>query len=304
MMSASPLPPQAQHLLRGLKDIPALPQVVTQVLEILNRPQATSSQVAHLVQFDPGLSSRLLRMVNSSAYGIPRQVTSVQHAIAMLGFRAVHGLVLGASICTLLNQDATLKNKDGLDVQAFWQHALLVSFLAKKIARLYRLPDEDEIFSAGMLHNIGVFVMCTQAPEQDAVLHKSLQKQGFSRFGTQALTVEEAIMGLRHTELGAALTQRWNLPHLMQYVIEHYPHPPEEPESPAASAVYSVSLAHYLLNSPEIQAQSPILQSGIPAPVLVFFSLDSMEDIQVLQEYVPGLREECQDIIQMFSPDV
>ena len=100
----SPIPPpNKQRILKGVRDIPALPQVVTQVVELLNKSSSSSSQIADLISYDPGLTSRILRMVNSSAYGIPRQVSSIQHSIAMLGYNSVRGLVLGASICQIFS---------------------------------------------------------------------------------------------------------------------------------------------------------------------------------------------------------
>jgi HD-like signal output (HDOD) protein len=291
----------AQRLLRGMKDLPSLPQVVTQVMALLNKPNSTGGQIAELVCYDPGLSSRILRMVNSSAYGIPRQVTSVQHAIAMLGFRAVHGLVLSASVCQILGRERA-KSQYSLDVQAFWQHALMVSFLAKKIATLYRLPNEDEIFSAGMLHNIGVLAIYSQAPDLDKKLNVLLQTKGIERFDPATLVIEDYVLGFNHTYLGSELTQRWNLPELMRHVIEHYPSPTGEGNT-TNSAVWCISLAHYLL---AFYAKAHgdtdyIHASSLSTPLRQYFKLEEDVDLHALCEHIPSLKEESAEIMLMFA---
>jgi HD-like signal output (HDOD) protein len=291
----------AQRLLRGMKDLPSLPQVVTQVMGLLNKPNSTGGQIADLVRYDPGLSSRILRMVNSSAYGIPRQVTSVQHAIAMLGFRAVHGLVLSASVCQILGRERA-KSQYSLDVQAFWQHALMVSFLAKKIAILYRLPNEDEIFSAGMLHNIGVLAIYSQAPDLDKKLNQLLSAKGIDRFDPTALVLEDFVLGFNHTYLGSELTQRWNLPDLMREVIEHYHAPVDEGDN-TNSAVFCVALAHYALAAyhkadGNLEA---IDVSGLGSSLRQFFRLKQNEDLHNLCQLIPDLKDESAEIMLMFA---
>ncbi len=298
-------PEQAkQRILRGMRDLPALPQVVNEVVSLLNTPQSSSSQIASLISYDPGLTSRILRMVNSSAYGIPRQVTSIQHSITMLGYNAVKGLVLGASICQIFSiQNQDTKNVaraygDKLDIQEFWQHALMVAFFAKLIADLYRLPNADDIFSAGMLHNVGILVLHVQDANIDKALHLQLKQKKVWRYSSQAIRLESAVLGFTHVELGKALAERWQLPDSMQAVIGRYFFPIEE-GSPNDAAVFAVGLAHQLLSATHTH-HSHILDVSCDdlSPELAdYFSLETDEAVQELCGHIPFLIEESREIM-------
>lgn len=286
------------RILRGLKDIPAFPVVVNQVLEKLNSPNANGAQVAQLVSYDPGLTSRILRMVNSSAYGIPRQVTNIQHAIAMLGFSAVRGLVLGASLCTILTS-GKVAYKHNLDVHAFWEHALMVAFLSRRIASLYQLPDTDEIFSAGLLHNIGMLVLFSQATELDRHIHATLSRKQIWRFSPLARRVERELLSFDHVSLSRELAKRWQLPYLMQAVMEGYAQPQENGEE-YESAVFCVSLAHYALAAMnavggEVEA---VALGHIPAGVAVYFSIETDGELRAICEHIAPLQAESAEIRQ------
>src|SRR5437764_442296 len=89
-------------ILKRVGDLPALPDVVNKIVELLGKPDSSAAEVAKFISYDPGLTSKVLRMVNSAAYGFQRQISSVQHAIMILGFSTIRGLVLSASIFKLL----------------------------------------------------------------------------------------------------------------------------------------------------------------------------------------------------------
>jgi HD-like signal output (HDOD) protein len=295
-------PPNKQRILRGVRDIPALPQVVTQVVGLLNKPSSSSSQIADLISYDPGLTSRILRMINSSAYGIPRQVTSIQHSIAMLGYNAVRGLVLGASICQLFSSttsDSKSKKKQGLDLKGFWQHALLTAFFAKHLAEHFNLPEADDIFSAGMLHNIGILGLHTQDVVSDVVVHNALAKKKIWRYDPQALPIEYSVLAFTHVDLGSELAQRWQLPKIMQAVMSRYNRPVLTGDE-TDSAVFTVALAHYLL-ALVIQVDYHFEQIGcaqLPDALCTFFRLETNEDVQALCEHIAPLLGESEEIMQ------
>ena len=303
----SPIPPpNKQRILKGVRDIPALPQVVTQVVELLNKSSSSSSQIADLISYDPGLTSRILRMVNSSAYGIPRQVSSIQHSIAMLGYNSVRGLVLGASICQIFSTPTSgakgkslSKNKQGLDLEGFWQHALMTAFFAKHLAEHFKLPEADDIFSAGMLHNIGVLVLHTQDAVSDSVLHNALAKKKIWRYAPQALPIEYSVLAFTHLDLGAELAQRWELPKVMQAVMSRYNRPVLTGDE-TDSAVFAIALAHYLL-ALVIQVDYDFTRINcdqLPEALCTFFRLETDEDVQALCEHIAPLLGESEEIMQ------
>ena len=303
--SYSNLTPNKQRILKGMRDIPALPQVVTQVVELLNKSTSSSSQIADLISYDPGLTSRILRMVNSSAYGIPRQVTSIQHSIAMLGYNAVRGLVLGASICQLFSPSTvgtkknTHKKQQGLHLEEFWQHALIMAFFSKYLAEHYKIAEADDIFSAGMLHNIGILVLHTQDIVSDVVVHNALAKKKLWRYAPQALPIEYSVLAFTHVDLGTELAQRWQLPKMMQAVMSRY-HKPMLTGDETDSAVFVVSLAHYLL-ALMLKVNNDVEQitcKQLPDYLCTFFRLETNKDVQALCKHITALEEDSEEIIQ------
>jgi HD-like signal output (HDOD) protein len=284
------------RVLKGIRDIPSLPVVVNQVIQLLNTPNSSSAQIADLISYDPGLTSRILRMVNSSAYGIPRQLTNIQQSIALLGYGAVRGLVLGASVCKMIGKQGAASSGN-LDVEEFWEHSLMTSFLARRIATLYQLPDADEIFSAAMLHNIGILLLYSQAPDIDKVLHSHLKKVQAWRYSPHAFQVEHQALGFTHMELGRELAERWQLPLMMQAVMGNYVSPVEDDED-YESAVFSVSLAHYVmaaLNTHHGVVDAVSLED-IPLVARTYFSLETDEELQAISQYIEPLKAESAEI--------
>jgi len=284
------------RVLKGIRDIPALPVVVNQVIQLLNTSNSSSAQIADLISYDPGLTSRILRMVNSSAYGIPRQLTNIQQSIALLGYGALRGLVLGASVCTILGKQGSAK-VGNLDVEAFWEHSLMTSFLARRIATLYELPDADEIFSAGMLHNIGILLLYSQVPDMDKVLHRGLKQGGIWRYSADAFIMEQQALGFTHVCLGTELAERWQLPLMMQAVMKNYVYPVENDEDYEA-AVFSISLAHYVLAALKKRHDiiDDVMLEDLPLIARNYFSLETDEELQAICAHIEPLRAESAEI--------
>ena len=299
-------PPNKERILKGVRDLPSLPEVVTQVVELLNKSSSSGAQIADLISYDPGLTSRILRMVNSSAYGIPRQVTSIQHSIAMLGYNAVRGLVLGASICQIFSPITSevkgkglCKNKQAFDLEEFWRHALMTAFFAKHLAEHFKLPKADDIFSAGMLHNIGVLVLHMQDPLSDTLVHNALAKKKIWRYAPVALPIEHSVLGFTHIDLGVELAQRWQLPEVMRAVMSRYNRPRITGDE-TDSAVFAVALAHYLL-ALVFQLDSDfdrISCDHLPDALCTFFRLELDEDVQSLCQHIAHLLEESEEIMR------
>jgi HD-like signal output (HDOD) protein len=295
-----------QDILKSVRDIPALPQVVIQVVELLNKPNSNGLQIASLISYDPGLTSRILRMVNSSAYGIPRQVTSIQHSIAMLGYNVVRGLVLGASICQIFSSlhasgktGQRMQIRQGLDLESFWRHALLMGFFSKHLADHFKLPEADDVFSAGMLHNIGILILYAQSPRYDIALHSVLKQRKAGRYGVKTLEIEQLVLGFTHLELGTELSQRWELPDLMHAVISRYASPRVTGEKTDA-AVFVVALAHQLLSAmSEVQYHCEAITCKHLSPELLeYFQFKDDKSVQVLCDGISPLLVESREILK------
>jgi HD-like signal output (HDOD) protein len=258
---------QMERYMRTIRDIPALPEIVNKINEKLGNPSTTAADVAKLIAYDPGLTSRVLRMVNSAAFGVARQISSIQHAIMILGFNATRGVVLSSSIFKLFEGDGNV-NKDRL--RDFWEHSLLCALATRIITEFYELPlgpdiQPEDAFSAAMLHDIGSLVLDGVAEKMhldtsiytqpgDNLMAKSMR-------GDLSLSEEERIYGLSHSDIGQLLAQKWKLPVSLTEVILYHHHP--EKAKMSEDMVYWVALANQLA---ECYTQKKILDTLPKAP--------------------------------------
>jgi putative nucleotidyltransferase with HDIG domain len=175
-------------------------------------------------------------MVNSSAYGFQRQISSVQHAVMILGFGAVRGIVLSAGIFKLFEGN----HRQSLDPLAFWRHAIATALGSRVIAKTYQVPYAEDAFSAGILHDIGKMILDCYFTDRYAPVLAANEK--LPPHGERFKALEQTMLDLDHTLLGHRLALRWKLPATMIDVIAYH-HTPQEAQS-APGLVYTVALAN------------------------------------------------------------
>ena len=305
---AEALPAKQQALLKRIKEIPALPQVVYKVIELMGQNNTPTAKIAELISYDPGLTSRLLRMINSSAYGLEKEVTSVQHSIALLGFSAVRNLVLTSSVCAVMQEKGQKKNnlQQRVNLYSFWFHSLVVALVAKEIATLYQIPKPEEIFCAASLHDIGRLALYHFAPELLRPLLNVLKQWEKMEEAAaeplpsyQLLQLERKVLGFDHCQLGHALAQKWKLPPLMSDFILHH-HTPLLAEK-NQGAVLCLALANTIFDVRERKHWDNLNLSDIEPELAQAFHLESDEEFQILLTHFVGLEQEASELVQSFQ---
>lgn len=279
-------------VLKRIRDIPSLPEVVTRILAIINEPNTPASQIAQLISYDPGLSSKVLRMVNSAAYGFQRQISSIQHGIMILGFNTVRGLVLSASIFKLFEGRA---HPGGLDHKQFWEHSLGTAVAARMIAEAFRMQDVDDVFSAAMLHDIGKVVLDVYFQEEYLHVLQEARQKKMALHGPRFYALESGFMGETHASIGNYLATKWRLPLTITEVIRYH-HQPEKAEN-CQPLVYLVALANELA----VMQHEPVFSRDRFTPALLeYFELNDEE----LQYFLSRLQDEmsaAQELLNSIS---
>ena len=232
-------PASYEIILKRIRDIPSLPDVVNRILSVISKPTTPASEIARLISYDPGLTSKVLRMVNSAAYGFQRQISSIQHGIMILGFNNVRGLVLSASIFKLFEGHA---HPGGLNHEAFWQHSMSTAVAARIIAKELRVPDSDDVFSAAILHDIGKVVLDVYFQLRYEKVLTEARNNGISIHGKEFYMLEYQMMGITHAGIGAFLATKWKLPVTITEVIQFH-HEPDKAQN-CALLVHLVALAN------------------------------------------------------------
>lgn len=237
--------PAGEQLVRQVRELPALPEAVQRVLALLNKSESRVADIAHSMSLDPGLTGRVLRLVNSASFGFQRTIASVPHALAILGFNAIRSLVLSAGVMKAFGK----VGRSGLDAKTFWGHSLSVAFLSRWLARRLRMSEavQDEVFSAGMMHDIGKLILDIYASDDYAraiIDHK--KSHGLISDAGPCIACEREQLQLDHSEIGAALAARWQLPERLQRCIREHHEPPVEPAGEDDRLVLLCALANQM----------------------------------------------------------
>ncbi len=196
---------QAKSVLNGdIKHLQMIPAAAISLLNLTNDENTTVVDLARIIETEPALAAQLLKLVNSAAYGLPGEITSISRAISLLGFAEVKKASL-----ELLFFNNLIKSKKTaqFDQLYFWQHCLFVAGLGRAIATTVKHPDPDSIYAAGLLHDIGKVVL-----ETYGVLTYSDFLAFFDKSENAIPENEKTFFGLTHSEVGYVFCQQWQLP--------------------------------------------------------------------------------------------
>lgn len=196
--------PAFQRALGALASLPPFSPVLNRLTGEMARESVSFAKLAELIESDAVLAGNVLRVVNSALYGLRSTVSSVRHAISILGLNKLRNLVLGLSVSRLWTK---VHGPVGWSMAHFNRHAVAVALLSDLIAMEVDVEYPEGAFTAGLLHDIGKLLIAVSFPSEfldiDNLTGADLEKEtGF----------EELILGVRHADLSAAALERWNLP--------------------------------------------------------------------------------------------
>lgn len=204
-----------------VKSLPTLPSVLEEMNQLLHNPDISPEQVADLLVKDQVLSSRLLKVVNSPIYNFPGKISSMQHALVLLGFNVVHGLLLSTNIFENLPPG----------MNKLWDHSMAVSLAAAEIARTLNFKDPGEFAVAGLLHDIGKVVIEDQLPGAANEIRTLVKNEDLT-----VRQAEEKVLGFSHEKINGWLANAWRLPPVLAEGITYHHCPPEATTYPLQAA--------------------------------------------------------------------
>jgi putative nucleotidyltransferase with HDIG domain len=189
-----------------LQDLPALPVVVARVMQTVNDPTTSASDLNRLISTDQALAGKILRLVNSSYYGFPRKITTITHAIVILGFSTVRNLAMSLGVVNGFDPPSTVA---ALDRDAFWSHSVGVASAASLIARRKNASAKvlEEVFIGGLLHDLGKLFLDQYFPQQYAIAIKLAKAANITIW-----EAEKTALGVGHVLIGKRVAEKWNLP--------------------------------------------------------------------------------------------
>lgn len=242
---------------KALRDLPTLPAVVTRLLSLTSRDETTTSEIEEIISSDQAITTKLLRVVNSSYFGLPRQVSSVNQAVVILGFQQVRNLVLSVSALSIF----AARTPRAREIQReCWMHAFGAASGAQTIGRMMRLDqhDQETAFLGGLLHDIGkLFLFSTFTTNYQAVLADAEQRD------LNVYEVERRVFGYDHAEIGQRLAQAWSFPETLVILIGRHEGPFAGEPIPL---LYCVHAADRLANS--VMREGCVWPDGTLSPVV------------------------------------
>lgn len=224
-----------KRITESIIGLPTLPTVVAKMIKLIDSPKTSAASLARLIGSDQALTARILRLANSAYYGFPREVSTVNLAIVVLGFNTVKDIGLSLSVFNVFKDE----NENPLfNLTRFWEHSIACGVASRMLARSYRTRYSGEAFVAGLLHDIGKVILNQYFNESFISIIKK-QKEGI-RFED----AESMATGTTHSQIGGWLAEKWNLPMIICDSILNHHQPWESSKWP--SFVAFVSLADYL----------------------------------------------------------
>lgn len=204
-----------QQLISEVEGLFSLPQVYLKVRESINNPKSSSNDVALIINQDPSISARILKIANSSFFGFGTEINTVTRAITIMGLSQLHDLILATSAIKVFNGISS----DLINMKDYWLHSVYCATIARLLARKSNIIDSERLFVCGILHDVGHLVIYAKCPSQaNEILSRA--KQG----NNPVVLLEKEILGFDYAELGGELLKSWKLPPSLYETVANHVH--------------------------------------------------------------------------------
>lgn len=222
----------ADALVNKSLELVSAPNTYLQLDTLIRDPLYSADDITAIINTDPALTTRLLKVVNSPYYGFPSQINTISRAITIIGTNELIQLVLATSVINAFKGiPSNLMNMD-----EFWKHSLACALTSSILAEKCNQAGRERFFIAGLLHNIGCLVMYQTVPE--------LAREAINRaqFGHEIIyQAEQNVLGFDHTEVGEALINAWRLPALLAETARFHHRPCDAQKFPLEVAIVHIA---------------------------------------------------------------
>jgi putative nucleotidyltransferase with HDIG domain len=216
--------------------LPTLPSVASHVLMIASNPDASASDLTNVIENDPSLTSKLLKVVNSAFYGFLQKIGTVKQAVVLLGTGEIIALAFGLTTAKLFNVSQL---KGIYSPKSLWQHSMCTGLIAEHLCKRFPEYKKLGVFTAGLLHDFGKILLIENFSELYGQVHAEAKKYSLPLF-----ELEEEKFGLNHAIIGEFLATNWNLPDALIQAVAFHHQPFSAPSHSQLAAI--IGLADFL----------------------------------------------------------
>lgn len=271
--------------IREISHIATLPEITLKIIDLVEDPKSTAQDLHQVISGDPALCSRILKVVNSSFYGLPGQIGSINRAIVMLGLNAVKNIAIAASLAKLFRGGELTPAFSARDL---WKHSNATAAAAKIMADRQKLGLGDEAYLAGLMHDIGIMV---EMQYDRASLIEVIEQVGEDADGNptaEMLEIEDSVYGANHEDYGKALCERWKFPKSFASVAGFHHDPMSAPEEHRL-LVTLVSVSDIVAASINFGFRLDRMSFDVPAEQLELLGLNEAD--------LPEIREAVEEAV-------
>lgn len=254
------------------QDLASLPHIAGKVLKLIQNKNAELSEIARLIEADPILTMKLLRVANSPIFATRNEIRSIQHALMLLGMKRISNIVL--SVSTYSKFFISAHKNAAILMERFFQHSYLTGMTAKTLTQILRKDFEDNEFVGGLLHDIGKMAMLQVHPKEYSLVRQLIIQENLNE-----LAAEKEVFNENHIEVGLQIAHLWKLPEEIHRIIAFYKFPSQNDNLIDLVAIVSFADAFAKIRSNMIKPEEDDFNYG------------SIEAWRVLVSQIPELRK-------------
>ena len=258
---------QIYKQLDKIKEIPTLPTIVFELNQHLQNPETSIARVSQTIEKDQAMALKILKLVNSAFYGFRSKVSDVNNAVVLLGFNAVRNAIISVSVINALPKTLLFQDFEMIE---FWKHSLAVAVTSKNIAQKAGGESADNCFVGGLLHDVGKVIMAQYLTDEFVKVWSRMQNEYLPFY-----EAEQKELPVDHTQIGAYLADRWQLPTGLTDAIRW--HHEFQPDNGNAGFMINIHLADLLVNSYDENPDCN-LDMGAMHPEVTKFLMAQLED--------------------------
>lgn len=217
-------------------EIASVKGIVSGLIAIINDPRSTVRDLKELIELDPPLTARILKVANSAYYAPRGTISDIEQAVIWLGFDTLKEIALSQKIAEIYNEQTVIAEYSR---QALWEHSIAVALIGKLIYRREFSEPGDTIYAIGLLHDIGIIITDQFLPDafRYIFIKAKMKNKTF-------IDMEEEVIGVNHSQIGAAIAAKWVLPEVFYQAIAHH----HTKDIPAHFTHAKISMTLYVAN--------------------------------------------------------
>lgn len=266
------------RVLSSINDLSTLPSVADNLTQLIENPKTSAVTVSDSIRMDPALTSKVLKLVNSAFYGFPRKINTLSQAVVILGFNNIKNIILTASIFNIFSSSKTSKL---FNIEKFWEHSMGCGVISKIMTKTLGIKKHEEAFIGGLLHDIGKLLLCQCLMEEFGEIVEMVKEKDIL-----FIDAEREVLGLDHCFIGKKLGEHWNLPAVLEEVIEFHHDPKSATDNTRLASI--VHLADILSRALDIGSGG-----DDKIPVIDESTMELLEiDLSFIEKLLPEIEEE------------